>query len=73
MAKNDKFAARERKVFEVRTTTYIPEISSEKFVFEKHGDEWHAHFAEATHYSLEQLQQIVEVMKGMPSDGREIQ
>jgi len=62
----------ERKVFEVRRTVMQPKISSDKFVFEKHDDEWHIHFAAATHYSLTQIKEIVEILKELPAKGENI-
>lgn len=60
----------ERVVHEVRRTTLIPKVSTERFVFEKHDDMWRVHFAAATNYSLEQMKEIVEVMGAMDVYGR---
>lgn len=61
----------ERVVHEVRRTTLLPDVSKDRFVFEKHDDDqWHIHFAAATHYSLEQMKEIVATMETMDKDGK---
>lgn len=68
MNKSDKDKL-ERRVFEVRRTTMIEKVDSDKFVFEKHDNEWHIHFADASKYSLTQMKEIVAVMEKMNVDG----
>ena len=73
MSKDNKEEEKlEKRVFEVRRTTFVEEVKSDKFVFEKHGEEWKVHFANASEYSLEQMKEIVKIMETMPMEGTKI-
>lgn len=63
----------ERRVFEVRRTTMVPNVIKERFVFECIDNEWHATFAAATKYSLTQMKEIIATMAELPNEEKEIE
>lgn len=63
---------REKRVLEIRRTTYLPQVATDRFVFERHDKVWHAHFAAASNYSLDQMKEIVAAMKELPLEPKEL-